>query len=311
MRSKKLRVAVIGPKGQAGSCVVDERLTRGHAVVGVSRNPPKQWNPGNGDGSYTSTSVDIYTEQKKVIDIFSSDFDAIVCAYGPSLANLDTVYEDGVEAHGRIKTALLASTHEGPFIIVGGAGSIHVANRLQLTDQKDFAYSWWWAWPDEHLDYMTARGLDHGSRFISLVAVLMKWSRSHIQQPRSYSWLLRPITYLVQRWLKRCMTDRKTIALITMCRVAFTMWNGVTEKSWTFLSPPGLLRDKGQSLLLNCVRTGEYKIFIDTPENPAAEAAENGIYNEDMVVAIVDEVENNKLAFKHWSCTGPIGLRKW
>ncbi|KAF4775362.1 NAD-dependent epimerase dehydratase [Colletotrichum scovillei] len=304
MSSKKLRVAVIGPKGQAGSCVVDELLTRGHAVVGVSRNPPKQWRQGTGDGSYTSTSVDIYTEQKKLIDIFSSDFDAIVCAYGPSLANLDTVYEDGVEAHGRMKTALLASTHDGPFIIVGGAGSIHVANRLQLTDQKDFAYSWWWTWPDEHLDYMTARGLDHGSRFISVVAVLMKWSRSHIQRPRFYSWLLRPVTYLVQRWLKRCMTDKKTIALITMCRMAFTMWNGVTEKSWTFLSPPALLRDKG-------VRTGEYKIFIDTPEDPATEAAENGIYNEDMAVAIVDEVENNKLAFRHWSCTGPIGLRKW
>ncbi|GJC84751.1 hypothetical protein ColLi_07589 [Colletotrichum liriopes] len=82
------------------------------------------------------------------------------------------------------------------------------------------------------------------------------------------------------------------------------MWSGVTEKSWSFLSPPGLLRDKG-------VRTGEYKLFIDTPEDPATEAAENGIYNEDMAVAIVDEVENNKLAFKHWSCTGPIGLRKW
>ncbi|KAK1476164.1 hypothetical protein CCUS01_05269 [Colletotrichum cuscutae] len=218
MRSKKLRVAVIGPKGQAGSCVVDELLTQGHAVVGVPRNPPKQWNHGTSDGPYTSTSVDIYTEQKKVIDIFSSDFDAIVCAYGPSLANLDTVYEDGVEAHGRIKTALLASTHEGPFIII----------EVTSSNRGFFLFS-------------------------------------------AYSWLLRPVTYLVQRWLKRCMTDRKTIALITMCRVAFTMWNGVTEKSGTFLSPPGLLRDKG-------VRTGEYKIFIDTPENPAAEAAENGIY---------------------------------
>lgn len=31
--------------------------------------------------------------------------------------------------------------------VPGGAGSIHVANRLQLTDQKDFAYSWWYANP--------------------------------------------------------------------------------------------------------------------------------------------------------------------
>ncbi|KXH68730.1 hypothetical protein CSAL01_05138 [Colletotrichum salicis] len=80
------------------------------------------------------------------------------------------------------------------------------------------------------------------------------------------------------------------------------MWNGVTEKSWSFLSPPGLLRDKG-------VRTGEYKLFIDTSEDPATEAAENGIYNEDMAVAIVDEVEDNKLAFKHWSCRE--ALSRW
>lgn len=311
---KRLRVAVIGPKGQSGSCVVDELLTRNHDVVGVSRNPPKEWN-GTGNGSYTSISVDIYTEQNKLIEIFSSDFDAIVCAFGPSLANLANVYMDGVEAHGRIKTALLASTHQGPFVIIGtcyndkmrdrddmcadvvvttsgGAGSIHVANRLQLTDQRDFAFSWWyvcrlliprqplvepethcsvlrWTWPDEHLDYMIERGLDHGSRFLSLLATLMKWSRSHIQRPRCesairlyylhrrqiaesgynvlvYSWVLSPITYLVQRWLKHCMTDKHNISLITMCRIAFTMWNGVTEKSWSFLSPPGLLRDKGQ-----------------------------------------------------------------
>jgi hypothetical protein len=28
-----------------------------------------------------------------------------------------------------------------------------------------------------------------------------------------------------------------------------------------------------------------------------------------MAVAIVDEVENNKLNHKHWTCTGPVGLK--
>lgn len=58
-------------------------------------------------------------------------------------------------------------------------------------------------------------------------------------------------------------------------------------------------------------RTGDYKVFIDSPDNPAIEAAAHGIYNEDMAVAIVDEAENNKLAYQHWSCTGPIGLGRW
>lgn len=37
---------------------------------------------------------------------------------------------------------------------------------------------------------------------------------------------------------------------------------------------------------------------------------EGGTHNEDMAVAIVDEIENRKLAFKHWSCTGTVGLKE-
>lgn len=59
------------------------------------------------------------------------------------------------------------------------------------------------------------------------------------------------------------------------------------------------------------MRTGEYKLFLDSAEEPAVEAVEQGIYNEDMAVAIVDELENNRLTHKHWSCVGPIGLKEW
>ncbi|KAH7024089.1 hypothetical protein EDB80DRAFT_675640 [Ilyonectria destructans] len=97
------------------------------------------------------------------------------------------------------------------------------------------------------------------------------------------------------------------------------MWVGVTGKSWSFLSPPGLLRGKGvlqgwSKFHLNStsrrlgIRTGEYTVLIDEPGEQAIEAVENSIHNEDMAVAIVDEAENNKLAFTHWSCTGPIDL---
>ncbi|KAJ0269760.1 hypothetical protein COL940_012218 [Colletotrichum noveboracense] len=175
--SRTLKVGIIGPKGQAGSCVVDELLARGHSVVGISRSPPEQW-PNPDKGTWSSVSVDIHKEHTKLVEIFSSGFDAIVSCYGPSLKVISDIYSEAVEGHGRIKTVLLASTHDGPFIIVG-------------------------------------------------------------------------------------------------------------------------------------VRTGEYKVFVDSSEDPAVEAANGGIYNEDMAVAIVDEVENNKLAYKHWSCTGPIGLGKW
>jgi len=38
---------------------------------------------------------------------------------------------------------------------------------------------------------------------------------------------------------------------------------------------------------------------------------DQGVYNEDMAVAIVDEVEANKLIHRHWTCVGPIGLKQW
>lgn len=59
------------------------------------------------------------------------------------------------------------------------------------------------------------------------------------------------------------------------------------------------------------IRTGRYTAYEDTVASPAYQAIEGGIYNEDLAVAIVDEVENGKYIYKHWSCTGPIGLKEW
>lgn len=101
------------------------------------------------------------------------------------------------------------------------------------------------------------------------------------------------------------------------------MWEGVQEMNWSFLSPPWQLRDKGNrdssikvvygvNLRKSLgVRTGRYEVHVDDSAGSAEYGIHNGIYNEDMAVAIVDEVENKGLAHKHWTCTGPIGLKKW
>lgn len=62
---------------------------------------------------------------------------------------------------------------------------------------------------------------------------------------------------------------------------------------------------------LSGVRTGKYELHIDGEDGTADVAVQGGIYNEDMAVAIVDEVENSRLTFKHWSCTGEIDLKEW
>lgn len=64
-------------------------------------------------------------------------------------------------------------------------------------------------------------------------------------------------------------------------------------------------------LTVTGIRTGTYEVQIDDGSGSADIGIRQGIYNEDMAVAIVDEVETNQLNYKHWTCTGPIGLKEW
>lgn len=113
--SYKLKVAVIGPKGQCGSCVVDELLARGHSVVGISRSPPPKW---TAEGDFRPHAVDLH-DTDRFAQALSQEFDAIVCAYGPPLTKLEEVYAHCVEDHAKIKEAVLQSTHSGGIIIIG------------------------------------------------------------------------------------------------------------------------------------------------------------------------------------------------
>ncbi|KAH8782723.1 hypothetical protein F5883DRAFT_130953 [Diaporthe sp. PMI_573] len=73
----KLKVAVIGPKGQCGSCVVDELLFRSHSVVGISRNPPSKWAV---EREYRLHAVDL-NDTDRFAQALSQEFDTIVNAY--------------------------------------------------------------------------------------------------------------------------------------------------------------------------------------------------------------------------------------
>lgn len=153
------KVAVLGPNGQCGHCVVDELLARGHVVVGISRNPPKTWSK---PGQYSSIAVD-FGDIKTLSTVLSEgDFDAVVSAFGPPLSDMKQVYRLGVEGQGNIKMAILRSTYRGPLILIGkasnsaslldykvadfplgGAGSLHYKNGVQLCDDTGFCYNHW------------------------------------------------------------------------------------------------------------------------------------------------------------------------
>jgi hypothetical protein len=47
------------------------------------------------------------------------------------------------------------------------------------------------------------------------------------------------------RIAKNTLTDPNALGLIMCSRVGLTMWEGVRDTPWSFLSPPWQLRDKG------------------------------------------------------------------
>lgn len=121
-------------------------------------------------------------------------------------------------------------------------------------------------WPDVHLNYMAARMVDHGQRGLSIYIRLFTWARANIENPgceyfssshiifrvlmllssQGLSWLGRPFANYFMRFSKSTLTNPDTLGLILCSRVALTMWEGVKETQWSFLSPPWQLRDKGK-----------------------------------------------------------------
>lgn len=111
-----LRVAVLGPKGQCGQCVVGELLARGHTVVGISRSPPKSWPT---PGEYSAAACDFGNVAALSTILSEGRFDAVVSAFAPPLSDFKMVYQLGVEGHGNIKMAILRSSYRGRFVIIG------------------------------------------------------------------------------------------------------------------------------------------------------------------------------------------------
>jgi len=126
-----MNVALIGATGFVGSALLNELLSRGHAVRALARTPAK-----------LEARSGLEVVQADVLDITQvaravAGVDAVVSAYNPGW-NEPKLYElfmagskaiaDGVKQAG-VKRLL----------VVGGAGSLYVAPGVQLVDTPEFA----------------------------------------------------------------------------------------------------------------------------------------------------------------------------
>ena len=115
-------IAVYGATGALGSKIVEEAVSRGHDVTGVSRRGGAIENAGiiSADLSDTAEFARIASEN-----------DVVVIAAGPSRTGES--HEPTIEAH----RSIVAAKPDTRVFIVGGAGSLY-AGDVQLKDTPGF-----------------------------------------------------------------------------------------------------------------------------------------------------------------------------
>lgn len=129
-----MKIALIGATGFVGSAVLNELLSRGHAVTALARHPEK-FAARDGLAVVRADALDAAQVAAAV-----RGHDAIVSAYNPGWSE-PRIYE----LFGQGYDAILAGVRQAGvkrLLAVGGAGSLEVAPGVQLVDTPEFPAEW-------------------------------------------------------------------------------------------------------------------------------------------------------------------------
>ena len=124
------KVAVIGATGFVGTQVVKELANRGYQVDALARNTSKIEESEN----IKAVTADIYNTAE-LSEILKGN-DAVISAFNPGWTN-PNIFEDFLKGAESIEKAVEESGVKR-FITVGGAGSLYIAENLQLIDTPEF-----------------------------------------------------------------------------------------------------------------------------------------------------------------------------
>jgi uncharacterized protein len=125
-----MKIALIGASGFVGKAILNELLSRGHSVTGIVRNPEKIAAHNN----VTIVKADAFDEDAIAKAVKGND--AVVSAYNPGWAN-PNIYSDFIEASKSVQNGAKKSGVKR-YIVIGGAGSLYVAENVQLVDIPQF-----------------------------------------------------------------------------------------------------------------------------------------------------------------------------
>ncbi|KAF2462461.1 hypothetical protein BDY21DRAFT_331469 [Lineolata rhizophorae] len=292
-----MRVGVIGPTGFGGSYVCVELINRGHNVVGMSRHPEKLGT----HPLYTARKIDIENMSIDELAKAFGDVDTLVSEYGPHTQGADALqYMPYLEDIRKIVLAVKEAKVKY-FVHVGGTGSLYVPGTEHqcAVDCPDFfiAYRRGIADSHAHVCYMEERLGPMGSALRSY-----RNARLHAKEGKETE----EDKAFVKDYEYKVSKEDKGLKFIRAGRTSFMFFDGNTSFRWTFVSPSALYRP-GR-------RTGKYEVVLDElPLKNTPSASSNpldgrllGVSCADLAVAIADDVETQKLVFKHWTVVGDL-----
>ncbi|HET6999996.1 MAG TPA: NAD(P)H-binding protein [Puia sp.] len=124
-----MKVAVIGATGFVGTHITNELVSRNHEVLGISREAKV-----SDKKNLTFIKSDVLNVNELVKAI--KGYDVVVSAFNPGWTN-PNIYDDYLKGAQSIQQAVkLAGVKR--YIVIGGAGSLFVAEGLQAVDTPDF-----------------------------------------------------------------------------------------------------------------------------------------------------------------------------
>jgi putative NADH-flavin reductase len=129
-----MKLALIGATGFVGSAVLKELVQRGHSVTAIARNTKSI----PGSDRVTAKSADALSA-KEVADAVKGQ-DAVISTYNAGWTNPD-IYNEFLRGSAAIQEGVKQAGVKR-LLVVGGAGSLYVADGVQKVDTPDFPKEW-------------------------------------------------------------------------------------------------------------------------------------------------------------------------
>lgn len=129
-----MKVALIGASGFVGNAVLNELVQRGHHVTAIARNTEKI-KPAE---QVAAVKADAMNSDELAAAL--KGHDAVISTYNAGWANPD-LYNDFIKGSKAIQETVKKAGVKR-FITVGGAGSLYIAEGVQLVDSPGFPNEW-------------------------------------------------------------------------------------------------------------------------------------------------------------------------